>query len=86
MGSLGEDNGESECDSKSGPEEKSWMDRFRRPMGKVPIRDGCTGRFRSSALVPHSEAQILVTAMGLPVGTMLFLRAAMKSKPHAKDE
>lgn len=26
MGSLGEDNGESECDSKSGPDKKSWMD------------------------------------------------------------
>ncbi len=84
MGSLGEDNGESECDSKSGPEEKSWIDSD--DQCKVPIRDGSTGRLRSSALVPHSEAQILVTAMGLPVGTMLFLRAAMKSKPHAKDE
>lgn len=27
MDSLGEDNGESECDSKSGPDQKSWMDR-----------------------------------------------------------
>lgn len=46
------------------------------------MRDG----FFSDSEVCNSEAQILVTAMGLPVGTMLFLRAAMKSKPHAKDE
>jgi len=61
------------------------MDRFR-PMGsngiQVPMRDG----FFSDSKACNSEAQILVTAMGLPVGTMLFLRAAMKSKPHAKDE
>ena len=61
------------------------MDRFR-PMGsngiQVPMRHG----FFSDSKACNSEAQILVTAMGLPVGTMLFLRAAMKSKPHAKDE
>jgi hypothetical protein len=54
----------------------------------APLLTLLAGEFprRWDEIQQHAEVQIIVTALGLPVGTMMFLKSAMKSKSKDSKE